>query len=211
VAFELDARVKVLDLQCGQHHVFEGWFGSEDDFQSQLARGLVTCPMCGDASVTKKLSAPRLNLNTSRGDRDTAGDEAARTSGHSAGNSVDRAGPHHAGQAGQAAHAATSARHTESDSASTPAAPTLPSLQDVTNLEPAQLQAALLKMVRHVVANTEDVGDSFPEEARKMHYGEAEQRNIRGHATPEETEELMDEGIAVMPLPLPDVLKEPLQ
>jgi hypothetical protein len=44
-----------------------------------------------------------------------------------------------------------------------------------------------------------------------MHYGEAEQRNIRGHATLEETEELIDEGIAVMPLPLPDVLKEPLQ
>jgi len=153
--------MKVLDLQCAQHHVFEGWFGSEDDYQSQLTRGLLNCPMCGDASVTKKLSAPRLNLNA-----------------------------------------------TESSDNATP---TLPSLQDVANLEPAQLQAALLKMVRHVVANTEDVGNSFPEEARKMHYGEAEQRNIRGHATLEETEELMDEGIAVMPLPLPNALKEPLQ
>ncbi|MEN9618966.1 MAG: hypothetical protein RL406_1203 [Pseudomonadota bacterium] len=153
--------MKVLDLQCAQHHVFEGWFGSEDDYQSQLTRGLLNCPMCGDASVSKKLSAPRLNLNATE--------------------------------------------------ASANATPTLPSLQDVANLEPAQLQAALLKMVRHVVANTEDVGNSFPEEARKMHYGEAEQRNIRGHATPEETEELMDEGIAVMPLPLPNALKEPLQ
>lgn len=150
--------MKVLDLQCGQHHVFEGWFGSEDDFQSQLTRGLVTCPLCGDPGVTKKLSAPRLNLNNTA-----------------------------------------------------PAAPTQLSLQEVANLEPAQLQAALLKMVRHVVANTEDVGNSFPEEARKMHYGETEVRNIRGHATPKETEALIDEGIAVMPLPLPDVLKEPLQ
>jgi hypothetical protein len=66
-------------------------------------------------------------------------------------------------------------------------------------------------MMRHVVANTEDVGNRFPEEARKMHYGEAEQRNIRGHATAQETEALIDEGIAVMPMPLPDVLKEPLQ
>ena len=177
--------MKVLDLQCGQHHVFEGWFGSEDDFQSQLTRGLVTCPLCGDAHVTKKLSAPRLNLSTSRGDPDTAGHE-----------------PTHAGE---------STQHAESASAITSAAPTLPSLQDVANLEPAQLQAALLKMVRHVVANTEDVGNNFPEEARKMHYGETEARNIRGHATPEETEALIDEGIAVMPLPLPDVLKEPLQ
>ncbi len=177
--------MKVLDLQCGQHHVFEGWFGSEDDFQSQLTRGLVTCPLCGDAHVTKKLSAPRLNLSTSRGDPDTAGHE-----------------PTHAGE---------STQHAESASAITSAASTLPSLQDVANLEPAQLQAALLKMVRHVVANTEDVGNNFPEEARKMHYGETEARNIRGHATPEETEALIDEGIAVMPLPLPDVLKEPLQ
>ena len=153
--------MKVLDLQCAQHHVFEGWFGSEDDYQSQLTRGLLNCPMCGDANVSKKLSAPRLNLNATE--------------------SADNA------------------------------TPTSPSLQDVANLEPAQLQAALLKMVRHVVANTEDVGNSFPEEARKMPYGEAEARNIRGHATPEETEGLIDEGIAVMPLPLPDVLKEPLQ
>jgi len=193
--------MKVLDLQCAQHHVFEGWFGSEDDFQSQLTRGLLTCPMCGDASVTKKLSAPRLNLNTSRGDRDTVGS--------SAGNPVDRAAAHSAGQPETTAH------HAADATAAAPAvhAPShqLPSLQDVANLEPAKLQAALLKMVRHVVANTEDVGDSFPEEARKMHYGEAEHRNIRGHATPEETEELIDEGIAVMPLPLPDALKEPLQ
>lgn len=171
--------MKVLDLQCGQHHVFEGWFASEDDFQSQLVRGLLACPMCGDAQVSKKLSAPRLNLNTSRGDRNAAVHEGAYPA--------------------------------ENASADTPAATALPSVQEVANTAPAQLQAALLTMMRHVVANTEDVGDSFPEEARKMHYGEAEARNIRGHATPEETEELIDEGIAVMPLPLPDVLKEPLQ
>jgi hypothetical protein len=201
MAFGLETRVKVLDLQCGQHHVFEGWFGSEDDYQSQLTRGLVTCPMCGDVHVSKKLSAPRLNLSTARGDRDTTGPEAARA----AGNSSDWAGVRQDGQAETASH------HPARASATAPVAPTLPSLQEVANLEPAQLQAALLKMVRHVVANTEDVGSSFPEEARKMHYGEAEQRNIRGHATPEETEALIDEGIAVMPLPLPDVLKEPLQ
>ena len=185
--------MKVLDLQCAQHHVFEGWFGSEDDYQSQLTRGLLTCPMCGDASVSKKLSAPRLNLSTARGDRVAAGGASQATAENSS-SAADVSAP-------------TSAAH----GASTNTPSTLPSLQEVDNLEPAQLQAALLKMVRHVVANTEDVGNSFPEEARKMHYGEAKQRNIRGHATPEETEELIDEGIAVMPLPLPDVLKEPLQ
>ncbi len=54
--------MKVLDLQCLQGHTFEGWFGSEDDFQSQLGRGLVQCPVCGAGEVSKKLSAPRLNL-----------------------------------------------------------------------------------------------------------------------------------------------------
>jgi hypothetical protein len=175
--------MKVLDLQCSHSHVFEGWFGSEEDYQSQLTRGLLTCPMCGDARVSKKLSAPRLNLNTTRGERDAAG-----STSHAASTNVSPLAE-----------------------GSVNAAQALPSLQDVANLEPAQLQAALLKMVRHVVANTEDVGDSFPEEARKMHYGETEARNIRGHATVEETQELMEEGIAVMPLPLPDALKEPLQ
>lgn len=200
--------MKVLDLQCGQHHVFEGWFASEEDFQHQLARGLVTCPMCGDAQVTKKLSAPRLNLSTARGDRDTTGQDTAHTSGHSASNSADRAGPRQADPVNQAD---TSSPHTQSPSAGAATSLTAPGVLDTANLRPAQLQAALLKMMRHVVANTEDVGDSFPEEARKMHYGETDVRNIRGHATPEETEALIDEGIAVMPLPLPDVLKEPLQ
>ena len=54
--------MKVLDLKCAGQHVFEGWFASEDDFQSQLARELVQCPLCGDAAISKQLSAPRLNL-----------------------------------------------------------------------------------------------------------------------------------------------------
>ena len=54
--------MKVLDLGCQHGHVFEGWFASEDDFQSQKARALVLCPMCGDSHIDKRLSAPRLNL-----------------------------------------------------------------------------------------------------------------------------------------------------
>src|SRR3990167_731395 len=54
--------MKVLDLQCRQGHVFEGWFASEDDFQGQKLRGLVQCPLCADDHIEKRLSAPRLNL-----------------------------------------------------------------------------------------------------------------------------------------------------
>jgi hypothetical protein len=54
--------MKVLNLQCANQHDFEGWFASEDDFHQQLERGLLSCPLCGDAQVRKMLSAPRLNL-----------------------------------------------------------------------------------------------------------------------------------------------------
>lgn len=83
--------------------------------------------------------------------------------------------------------------------------------QEVVSMPQAKLQRAWLQMVRQVMANTEDVGPRFAEEARKIHYGEASERGIRGQATPEQTEALLDEGIAVLPLPVPKALKEPLQ
>jgi hypothetical protein len=55
--------MKVFDLHCSHGHAFEGWFASEDDFQGQLARSLVACPLCNDTAVTKRPSAPRLNLS----------------------------------------------------------------------------------------------------------------------------------------------------
>lgn len=58
--------MKVLNLQCGSRHAFEGWFGSEDDYLDQLQRGLVSCPSCGDSAIVKMPSAPRLNLSVGR-------------------------------------------------------------------------------------------------------------------------------------------------
>jgi hypothetical protein len=78
-------------------------------------------------------------------------------------------------------------------------------------LQDPKFQAAYLHMARKVMANTEDVGTQFAHEARKIHYGEAKERGIRGQATHDERMELLDEGIDVMPLPLPKALKEPLQ
>lgn len=76
---------------------------------------------------------------------------------------------------------------------------------------PAALQAAWMQMVRRVMANTEDVGERFAEEARRMHYGETDERGIRGQATKEETVELLEEGIAVVPLAVPPGFKDTLQ
>ncbi len=100
--------------------------------------------------------------------------------------------------------------------ADAPARATVPSVTgpgaDVMSAPPdLQLQAAWMKAMRQVLANTDDVGARFPEEARRMHYGETDARGIRGRATPEETEALLDEGIQVMPLAVPPALKGPLQ
>jgi len=54
--------MKVLNLQCAHGHGFEGWFASNEAFETQLAGGLVECPVCSDTRITKLLSAPRLNL-----------------------------------------------------------------------------------------------------------------------------------------------------
>lgn len=151
--------MKVLDLQCGHGHVFEGWFASEDDFASQQTRGLVTCPMCGDSTVAKKLSAPRLNLGHAREVVDSPQHEVVAAAGD----------------------------------------------------DQQSLQAAWLGMARRIVADTEDVGERFAEEARRIHYGESDQRGIRGKASQAETEALLDEGISVLQLSLPEALKGRLQ
>ena len=57
--------------------------------------------------------------------------------------------------------------------------------------------------VRHEIETTIDVGRAFPEEARKIHYGEAPERQIRGVASTKEVEALRDEGIEVVALPVP--------
>ena len=176
--------MKVLDLKCAQQHVFEGWFASEDDFQSQLGRGLVQCPMCGDAAISKQLSAPRLNLGATPPASPVANAPAA---------------------ADAAAHGASPAGR---ELVPAGAAPAL-SAQDLQDMQ--AVQADWLKMARHVMANTEDVGSHFAEVARQMHYGETDERSIRGQTSREEAVALLEEGISVMPLPIPDALKGPLQ
>jgi hypothetical protein len=51
----------VFNLSCSHNHCFDGWFRSSEDFDDQASRGLVECPLCGDKSITKRLSAPRIN------------------------------------------------------------------------------------------------------------------------------------------------------
>jgi len=158
--------LKVFDLQCDQSHIFEGWFSSHDDYDSQQARGLLTCPMCNSATITKRLSAPRLNVSHLRNPQPPASEA----------NSNSPAGP-----------------------APTASGPSTVATVDAATV--ARLQAVVLQEIRNVIRNTENVGNRFAEEARLIHEGEAQERAIRGTATPEEREALAEDGISVVTLP----------
>lgn len=84
---------------------------------------------------------------------------------------------------------------------------------EATSAPPAanDVQALWLKTMRQLIANTEDVGEQFADEARRIHYGESPERSIRGKASAEDRQALQDEGIEVHPLPMPLALKDTLQ
>jgi hypothetical protein len=161
--------MKVLDLQCSHGHRFEGWFASIDEFESQLSRKLVECPICAATEVSRMPSAPRLNLSGATNPVET---DAGRPG--SAGAGRDQ----------------TSASHAQ---------------------QIRELEGRAMRVLRELVEKTENVGDRFAEEARRIHYNEAPARNIRGVATPEDARSLAEEGIDVMPLPGSLVSKETLQ
>jgi hypothetical protein len=133
--------LKVFDLQCTQHHVFEGWFQSREAYDAQMERKEITCPVCGSTEIERRLSAPRLNVS-----------------------------------------------HLQ-----TPPP------------DPAALRRALVRHVREVLRQTEDVGERFADEARRIHQGDAPERAIRGVTTADERQSLSEEGIEVVSIPdLPD-------
>jgi len=86
-----------------------------------------------------------------------------------------------------------------------------PDVKPTVEARPADLQAAWMQAVRHLMAHTEDVGERFAEQARRIHYGEEPQRGIRGQATPEQRLALQEEGIETMSIPVPAALKGPVQ
>ena len=139
----------VFDLGCENNHRFEGWFASSQEFEHQLERRLIVCPMCSNGNVVKVPHASHIGRS---------GSASARAE-------------HQAGEAGQ----------------------------QYANVG----KDLLLKLVEQIMERTEDVGSAFPEEARKIHYRETPERRIRGTASREEVDELVDEGIEVVALPIP--------
>lgn len=149
----------VFDLACDAGHRFEGWFASSDDFAGQQARGLVTCPECGSARVTKAPMAPAVPRK---------------------GNQVAETRPQQA-------------------MVSAPLPP-----------EAVEVLAKLAALQKEALKQSRWVGKDFAEQSREMHYGERDVETIHGQATLEEARDLLEEGIAVMPLPFPVAAPEDL-
>jgi hypothetical protein len=86
-----------------------------------------------------------------------------------------------------------------------------PAQAEGAQMNPAQIQALFMKMTRRIMETTEDVGERFAEEARRIHYSEAPERAIRGSTSQEEAVALREEGIEVYAIPVPLALKGSLQ
>jgi hypothetical protein len=165
-------------LNCTDGHVFESWFQNSAAFDKQKKRGLVTCPICGSGKVEKAIMAPQL----------------MRTD-------VER----------PAAPIAPPSPPPSNPQAATPTPPPLPpvpagkSSVAIMSRQERELRQKLKELRDHVTKNANYVGPRFPEEARKMHYGEVEHRSIYGEASPDDAKALHEEGIEFHPLPiLPD-------
>lgn len=157
-------------------HDFDGWFRSNDDFDRQAAAGFVECPVCGTSDVSKALMRPAIATG---GPERRAGEARAEAA------------------AGSVPPPA-------------PAAAPSPPRQTLANLsaehpEVARAFAALQEISRKVRAEADYVGSNFAEEARRIHYGESEARQIYGEASKKDVEGLQEEGItALMLMPLPE-------
>jgi hypothetical protein len=89
--------------------------------------------------------------------------------------------------------------------AEAPAAPQPKTPVAMMSPQERELRAKLKELRDHLIKNAENVGGKFPEEARKMHYGEIEHRSIYGEASPQDAKDMLEEGIEFYPLPvLPD-------
>ena len=163
-------------LICNKRHEFESWFASSAAYDKQAKRGLVACPTCGSTKVDKALMAPRLARTDTSPARDIV--PAAAT----------------------APMPAEPAPATAAPAAPQPSTPVV-----MISPQEQEFRQKLRALRDHLVQNAENVGPRFPEEARKMHYGETEHRSIYGSASPADAKDMHEEGIEFSPLPvLPD-------
>lgn len=167
-------------LICENSHQFDGWFRNSEDFDKQSARALVTCPYCGSVHVQKSLMAP--SVSTARSQEKTALVSAAEAS-----------------QGEQASAPAVSPAPEVSQPASSQSGEGAMALSG--NDYQKAIAEGLRELRKKVLETSDYVGKDFAEEARKIHYGEADARNIHGETSAEDAKALLEEGVSILPLP----------
>ena len=167
-------------LRCERAHTFESWFQDSATYDSQVKRKLVSCPACGSAKVEKAIMAPRIVSKKGR--------ERQKTIQETANMPV----PAEAVSAPQSQSLQAQGTQGSQTQGSTP----------LMMAQERELRAKLKELRDHIVKNADNVGEKFPNEARRMHYGEIEHRPIYGEASPEEARSLIEEGVEVSPLPV---------
>lgn len=168
-------------LVCDKHHEFESWFANSAAYDKQAEHGHITCPLCGSAKVEKALMTPGLGRSDSPSRRETRKES-------------------HPGSAGESDPAKEAPAQQPAEAASCAAA--IPAPAVMMSPQEQELRRKIRELRDHLVKNAENVGQQFPEEARKMHYGEAEHRSIYGVASAQDAEALHDEGIVFSALPV---------
>jgi hypothetical protein len=161
-------------LQCERGHAFESWFQDSASYDKQAKRGLVSCPICNSVKVEKSIMAPQI-ARKGRTAEQRAGEETA-------------------------IRATARRKKATAETTALPAA--APSPEPLLMAQEKELLSKLKELRDHIKANADNVGEQFPEQARKMHYGEIEHRPIYGDASPTEAKALIDEGVEVMPMPV---------
>ncbi|XWN29554.1 MAG: DUF1178 family protein [Devosia sp.] len=164
-------------LRCVTGHRFDGWFPSSAAFETQQDRGMLTCPECGTNEVERALMSPALGRNKKA---EPAFAPPAKDGGEESAPSPKDEGGSNVPASPESHMAANVALGKQAD---------------------PRLREALIALRKAVMANGTDVGKAFPDEARRIHYGEAEPRSIFGQADLDEAKALIDEGIEVLPLP----------
>jgi hypothetical protein len=170
----------LFDLRCANGHQFEAWFRDSASFDALRAAGEVSCALCGDRTVEKALMAPaiRTGKNAAR-EPETVPPQAKAPSAP-----ATAAGPPAPDRTTPEMTAMTSAGQLPVDQQSL-----------------AQAMRMLRKVQSQIEKTFDHVGRRFADEARKIHLGEAEKRNIYGEATKDEAEALREEGIEVGQIP----------
>ena len=162
-------------LQCERRHAFDSWFQDSASYDRQAKRGFVSCPMCNSVKVEKSIMAPQIPRKGRTAEQRAGEEKVMRTT-------VRRK------------------KAAAAEAASVPA--TVPSPEPLLMAQEKELLSKLKELRDHIKANADNVGEQFPEQARKMHYGEIEHRPIYGDASPTEAKALIEEGVEVMPMPV---------